>query len=196
MKKISIKVATCFFIIAVISEIGTLFYLHRTFVFTLVDEEFARLLANGENYRNVLMEHYSGTTMRQLVLMGKSEEREVIITDLSGNILRSSNDIKLTEDQFPFVQDLTGTKGQVVLSEWKDSPFIASAHPYYVDEVQSGYVVMFQHTSSLNRTVDTMNMHFAIAGITSMLILFLTFFIIMTLTSRKKLDENRNEQID
>lgn len=186
MKKLSTKVAAVFLTVALIIEAGTLLYLHRILVITRVDEEFAQLLANGANHRDVLMEHYSSTTMRQLVLMGKSEEREVIITDLNGNILRSSDDIKLAESQLPLVQGLSGSKDQVVLSDWRESPFIASAHPYYVDEVQSGYVVMFQHTGSLNSMIDTMNMHFTITGITSILALILTFLVIVKIRSKQK----------
>ncbi|MEG0438161.1 MAG: HAMP domain-containing sensor histidine kinase [Solibacillus sp.] len=162
-----------------------MFYLHRNIINSKVDEEFETLLANGANHRDVLMEHYSDTTIKHIVLMEKDANREVIITNQQGAVLGKSDiNVALLEQLNLRLTDLQVEKDKILVSNWRDSPYIVSAHPYVINPKQSGYVIMFFSTSAINGMVADLTMHFAIAGVTSFIVLFIVYAVLSKVITR------------
>lgn len=162
-----------------------IFYLHRNIINTRIQEEFSRLLASGSNHRDVLVENYSDTTMKHIVLMEKNEDREVIITDNNGKIIRSSEEnIASLEELLPLLKDINLKNDEILVSDWKESPYIISAHPYEVDTKQSGYIVMFQSTHSIKQLVEKLNVHFGMAGGTSVVLLLIIYSSLSKILTR------------
>lgn len=161
-----------------------MFYLHQNMMHTRVQEEFDRLMTNGKNHRDVLVENYSELTIHHIVMMEKNENRNVIITDKDGNIIDHSEHIKLLEDKLLIVNGQKIEMDEIIIDDWKNSPYIASAHPYEIDENTTGYVVMFQNTSVLQQMVKNMNLHFAIAGATSVIVLFIVYAILSKIITK------------
>ncbi|NME06888.1 HAMP domain-containing sensor histidine kinase [Psychrobacillus sp. BL-248-WT-3] len=185
MNRISTKLTAYFFIVVLIMETFLIFYLHQNIIHTRIEEEFSLLLKNGSNHREVLEEYYSETTMKHIVLMEKGGDREVVITDNKGRVISSSfkNNASLTEF-LPLIKNLDLRRDEVLISDWEESPYIISAHPYKGSNNQSGYVVMFQSTSSIEQLVDKLNMHFGIAGGTSVFLLFIVYTALSRLLTR------------
>nr|WP_285842624.1 HAMP domain-containing sensor histidine kinase [Ureibacillus chungkukjangi] len=162
-----------------------MYYLHQSIINNRVEEEFSLLLANGANHRDVLIENYSDTTIQHIVLMEKNKNREVMITDKTGSIISSSDKSYMLQEEYQLlISNLDQQKDKIIVSDWRNSSYIVSAHPYIVDENQFGYVLMFQSTNSINQLVDNMNMHFVIAGIISFIVLFIVYALLSKILTR------------
>ncbi|MEG0470887.1 MAG: HAMP domain-containing sensor histidine kinase [Solibacillus sp.] len=186
MNKISKKLATYFFIVVLIMDLFLMFYLHRNIINSKVEEEFATLLANGANHRDVLLEQYSDTTIKHIILMERHADREVIITDHQGRVLGNSDiDAASIEQLNPLLVGLQTTdQDKVLVSKWRDSPYIISAHPYYKTTEQNGFVFMFYSTNAIHKMVADLNLHFAIAGVTSFIVLFIVYAVLSKVITR------------
>lgn len=185
MNKISTKLAVCFFIAVLIMESLLMYYLHQNMISNRVEEEFSLLLANGANHRDVLIENYSDTTIKHIVLMEKNEKREVMIIDSTGSIIGSSDNSYMLQEEYQLsVDDFNGEKDNIVVSDWRSLPYIVSVHPYIVDQNRSGVVLMFQSTKSINQMVDDMNLHFVIAGIIGLIVLFIIYALLSKILTR------------
>lgn len=162
-----------------------MFYLHRNIINNRVEEEFSRLLANGANHREVLMENYSDTTIEHIVLMEKNEEREVLILNKNGEVISSSDETKMLQNEYhQLLSSLNHEKDKILVSDWRNSPYIVSAHPYNVNENQSGYVVTLQSTGSINEMVNNMNWHFVISGVIGFIVLFMVYALLSKFLTR------------
>lgn len=181
MHKISTKLTFYFFITVLIMETSLMFYLHQAIIHSRIDEELSRLVATGSNHRDVLMEYYSDTTMKHIVLMEKDNERGVIITDRTGVALLSSDEQAM--NYLPEPDELQGGTDRVIVSDWRASPYIISSHPYQSGN-ESGYVVMFQSTKPIEDLVGKLNMHFGLAGITSAAALLIIYTILSKFLTR------------
>ncbi len=185
MNRISIKLTAYFFIAVLIMEVSLIGYLHRNIVHSRIDEEFARLLATGSNHRDVLVEYYSDTTMKHIVLMEKDGDREVVITDRKGEIIHSSEEnIKTQEKYIPRANDVELKTDKILASDWEGLPYIISAHPYKVDASRSGYVIMFQSTRPIEQLVQKLNMYFGLAGVTSIVALLIIYAVLSKFLTR------------
>ena len=185
MNRISTKLTAYFFLTVLIMETVFIFYLHQNIIQTRVQEEFSKLLASGSNHRDVLVEYYSDTTMKHIVLMEKDRAREVIITDNKNNVASSSvENMTSLQEYLPLLKDLNLKTDQILVSDWKEASYIISAHPYKVNSVQSGYVVMFQSTSSIKQLVNELNMHFWIAGGISVIVLLIVYTALSKVITR------------
>ena len=185
MNRISTKLTAYFFLTVLIMETVFIFYLHQNIIQTRVQEEFSKLLASGSNHRDVLVEYYSETTMKHIVLMEKDRAREVIITDNKNNVASSSvENITSLQEYLPLLKDLNLKTDEILVSDWKEASYIISAHPYKVNSVQSGYVVMFQSTNSIKQLVNELNMHFWIAGGISVLVLLIVYTALSKVITR------------
>lgn len=185
MNKISKKLAAYFIISFLVLETILMMYLHQNIIHTRVDEEYSRLLATGSNHRNVLIDYYSDETVTHIILMESEGDRGVVITGKNGKIIRSS-DAKL-ETLLPslsFLQNPSVQNDQVIKPDWEDSPYIISAHPYKVDDNNSGYVVMFQSTEPIALLVRKLNFHFGLAGVAIIIILFIIYLILSKFLTR------------
>ncbi|MCM3390684.1 HAMP domain-containing histidine kinase (plasmid) [Ureibacillus chungkukjangi] len=185
LNKISTKLATSFFIVVFIMESFFMIYLHRDTINTRVEDEYSRLLANGANHRYVLTENYSDTTIKHILLMEMNAQQDVIITNKTGDIIGSSNRTNnLLEIYQSLRNDLDIKEDKILVSDWRNSPYIVSAHPYKINENQFGYVVMFHSTRLINEMVDEMNMHYIISGITGFIVLFIVYAILSKVLTR------------
>ncbi|MDS9470872.1 sensor histidine kinase [Sporosarcina pasteurii] len=185
MNRISTKLTSYFFIAVLIMEISLISYLHHNIVHARIDEEFSRLLATGSNHRDVLIEYYSDTTMKHIVLMEKDEEREVIITDKQGNIIQSSvENIESVEKYIPKGTANNLESDTILASDWEGLPYIISGHPYKVDSGHSGYIIMFQSTRPIEQLVGKLNMYFGLAGVTSIVALFIIYVALSKFLTR------------
>lgn len=179
MNKIAKKLAAYFIVSFFVLETVLMTYLHQNIIDTRVDEEYSRLLASGSNHRNVLKDHYSDETITHIVLMEATGDSGVIIIGNDGEVIRSSDDkLKKLMPSLSFLQSSDIQNDRVVLPEWKDSPYIVSAHPYEVDENRSGYVLMFQSSEPIERLVRKLNFHFSLAGGAIIIILIVIYSIL------------------
>lgn len=185
MHKISTKLAAYFIVAFLVLETILMIYLHQNIIHTRVDEEYSRLLANGSNHRDVLEDHYSYDTITHIVLMEAGSDREVIITGMNSEIIRSSDE---NIDTFlPYLSLIRSSDIQddrILITDWKDSSYIVSVHPYKVNTEQSGYVVMFQSSQPIERLVGKLNLHFGLAGGASIIILFVIYSILSKYLTR------------
>lgn len=185
MNRISTKLTAYFFIVVLVLEMFFIFYLHQNTIDSRIQEEYTRLLSTGENHRDVLTEYYSDATLIHIVLMEKNGDREVVITDSDGNIKSSSVENSASLKKYlALVNDMNIKNDKLLISDWKESPYIISAHPYKVNSEQSGFVVMFQSTNSINQMVHELSMHFVVAGVTSIIVLFIVYAVLSKLLTR------------
>lgn len=185
MNRISTKLTAYFFITVLIMEAFLIFYLHNNIIHTRIEEEFSRLLETGSNHRDVLVEYYSDSTMKHIALMEKGGVREVVITDNKGEIMRSSFENMTSLKEFhPLIKNISLKTDKILISDWKESPYTISAHPYKISTGQSGYVVMFQSTGSIEQLVGKLNLHFGVAGGTSVIVLFVVYVALSRLLTR------------
>ncbi len=162
-----------------------MFYLHRNIINSRVEEEYYTLLANGANHRDVLIENFSETTIKHIVLMEKSKDRAVIITDNKGNIIGSSDISESLSGQIvSLIKNVDVETDELLTSNWKESPYIMSVHPYISNTNQSGYVLMLQSTGSLNKMVHELTEHFGMAGATSFIVLFIVYAVLSKVITR------------
>ncbi|PIC64874.1 two-component sensor histidine kinase [Sporosarcina sp. P13] len=184
MNKISKKLAAYFISTFLILETILMIYLHQNIIHARVDEEYSRLLASGSNHRNVLEDYYSDKTIAHIVLMEAGKDREVIITDEDGKVIRSSvGDIERHSSTLSLI-DKTDETDRILIPEWGDSPYIASVHPYKTEVGQSGYVVMFQSSQPIEKLVRKLNQHFGLAGGASIIILLVIYLILSKILTR------------
>jgi len=166
-------------------DLFLMFYLHRNIINSRVEEEYYTLLANGANHRDVLIENFSETTIKHIVLMEKSKDRAVIITDNKGNIIGSSDISESLSGQIvSLIKNVDVETDELLTSNWKESPYIMSVHPYISNTNQSGYVLMLQSTGSLNKMVHELTEHFGMAGATSFIVLFIVYAVLSKVITR------------
>lgn len=161
-----------------------MFYLHRNIIHSKVGEEFSRLLANGENHRDVLIENYSESTIKHIVLMENNNEREVLIINSVGVVISTSDENNpILESYIPLVMKWKSDSDRLLISDYKNSPYIVSLHPYQ-NGVHSGYVLMYQSTNSMNQMVNELTLHFGIAGATSVVIILIIYAVLSRVLTR------------
>lgn len=163
-------------------EVSLMFYLHQNIIHSRIDEEFSRLLATGSNHRDVLIEYYSDTTLKHIILMEKGGDRGVIITDHTGEIILSSEEE--LEKYLPSFDISNLNEDKIVLSDWKISPYIISKHPFQINSQNAGFVVMFQSTQSIEQLVRKLNTHFWLAGVISVVALFIIYAVLSKFLTR------------
>lgn len=185
MNKISTKLAAYFIVSFLVLEAVLMIYLHQNIVHSRVEEEYSRLLSSGSNHRNVLEGHYSPDTMTHIALMEAEGDRKVIITGKSGEVIQSSDENDQTIIPYlTLLQNSTILNDRILIPDWKESPYIISAHPYEVDAEHSGYVVMFQSSQPIEQLVEKLNRHFRLAGGASVIILFTIYAILSKFLTR------------
>ncbi|MDN4492584.1 HAMP domain-containing sensor histidine kinase [Ureibacillus aquaedulcis] len=181
---ISTKLAMCFFAVVLILQLLLMFYLHRNIIDTRINEEFSRLLAYGANHRDVLMDNYSESTIHHIVLMENNNDREVSIINNEGKIIGSSYENNQILDRYiPLALKENVIIDSILVSDYKDSPYIVSVHPYQNGE-HGGYVLMFQSTQSINKMINDLTKHFGIAGATSVVIILVVYGILSKILTR------------
>jgi len=156
-----------------------MFYLHQAIVHSTINEEFSELKSKGSNLRDVLEDNYSDDTMRHIVLIETDNKRRVVITDKEFNVLKSSDKYSTSLDTIiSRVSSQKFSEDQVIQKELENEEFIASLHPYRVNEEQAGYVIIFQSTETIQSIVKKVDFNFILAGIASIISLCVVYLIL------------------
>lgn len=185
MNIISIKLATYFFVTVLIMESLLMLYLHQTIVHSRVNEEFSQLVSRGSNHRDALEDSYSENTMRHILLMEYNSGKQVAITDENFNLIISSEEDQTTlEVLINRFSSREFNQDQIIQRDWKEEKYIISLHPYTINELQAGYVILFQSTKDLQVLVNKLNFHFVLAGLASLILLCIVYLILSKYLTR------------
>jgi signal transduction histidine kinase len=175
MKKLSVKLGILFFLIIFGLMTFVFFFLHEGIAESRVDEELSALQARGNSHRAILEKQFDDETIDHVVLMESESTTDVVVTNKNGAVLGSSTQTT------PFMKYLQGPsslipkEGKVLEGNWAKEPFIATISPIHIGGEVTGFVYMFQNTSSVHSLIQGLNEHFILAGWLSV---FLTIIII------------------
>ena len=179
--KFSTKLGLWFFICLLIIESVSMLVLHRHVVDSLVKEELDSLLARGNSHRDVLETSFTPETLQHIVLMESNTDTEVVILDENGSVINSS--VQKRNLPHYVIQSAPPTREVVVQDDWKQEAFIATVSPFLSEDGSTGYVYMLKSTNSLQKVIQQLNHHFAIAVVIIMFFLLVTnIFLIKLLT--------------
>lgn len=177
MNKISTKLAAAFIISFLIMDTVLMVYLYQTITHARVEEELDRLLKTGSNHRDVLEDNFSDTTLQHIVLMESGGERDVAIVDSTGLVLQDSMANQNDLTRYVSKLDSVPKQDMILSTDWKESPYLVSVHPYQVSG-ESGALVMLQSTIPIRQLVHQLNGHFVLAGGGSIVILFVVYLVL------------------
>ncbi|KMJ57423.1 histidine kinase [Bacillus sp. LL01] len=181
MMKFSTKLGLWFFICLLIIESVSMLVLHRHVVDSLVKEELDSLLARGNSHRDVLETSFIPETLQHIVLMETNTDTEVVIIAENGSVIDSS--VQKSNLPYYIIQKTSPTGDGVVQDDWKQETFIATVSPFRLEDDSTGYVYMLKSTDSLQKVIQQLNHHFAIAVVIIMFFLLVTnIFLIKLLT--------------
>ncbi|MDP4171812.1 MAG: HAMP domain-containing sensor histidine kinase [Bacillota bacterium] len=191
MKKISLKIGLFFFIAVCILETISMFFLHNNIIHSRVHDELSALLTRGNNHREILEASYHPETIKHIALMESQTDTQVILTDLKGNISMSSNKvtpemkqiIRLTPKYIPH-------EGMILEDDWQHESYIATISPVNVNHANYGYVYMFQTTQKLKDLISGLNRHFMLAGLLSLLFMFIMIFFLTRFVTQPLIQMN------
>jgi len=185
LNKISIKLATYFLITVLIMDTMLMVYLHQAIVHSTINEEFSQLKSKGSNLRDILENNYSEDTIHNIVLMESDSNRRVVITDKNFNVLKSTDNFSTNiETIIDRVSSLTFSEDRVIQKDLENEKFIASLHPYKLNNELAGYVIMFQSTDTIQYIVKKVDFNFILAGIASLISLGVVYLILSRYLTR------------
>ncbi|WP_256988794.1 cell wall metabolism sensor histidine kinase WalK [Bacillus sp. EB106-08-02-XG196] len=180
--KISIKLGLWFSLCILIIEVVSMTFLHNNLVHTRVHQEFESLLSKGNSHRAVLEAKADAHTLSHVKLMAAQSDSPVVVTNLDGEILVSSNKINSSiEDilNLPVADIDLPKRGKILQEDWKKKEYIATVTPINKDGKKFGYVYMFKKTDDVQKLISQLNRHIFIA---SVLILFTVLIFIFFLS--------------
>lgn len=157
-------------------------FLHNNLVHTRVHQEFESLLSKGNSHRAVLEAKADAHTLSHVKLMAAQSDSPVVVTNLDGEILVSSNKINSSiEDilNLPVADIDLPKRGKILQEDWKKKEYIATVTPINKDGKKFGYVYMFKKTDDVQKLISQLNRHIFIA---SVLILFTVLIFIFFLS--------------
>lgn len=181
MRKLSLKLGIIFFITLFCIETFMMFFLHSSLTNSRVEEELTSLQARGNSHRTILERNFDKETLAHIVLMESEEDTDVVITNLSGTILASSNPHPEIKDYINQLKNTVPYNGKILQRHWQNEKYIATISPIQRQQRTVGYVFMFQNTDSIHALMERLNKHFLIVGFVSGLV---TIAVIVVL-SRK-----------
>ncbi|WP_311316487.1 HAMP domain-containing sensor histidine kinase [Peribacillus simplex] len=178
--KISLKLGLYIFSSIFLLETVSMLYLHNHVIQSRINQELESLKSRGNSHRDVLELSYSEGTLKHIGLMESHTDTDVVITNSTGDILQSSENINaemktILRKTLPQVP----RKGLIIQSSWKDQPYIATVTPYNSDNEYEGYVYMFKNTGEVEELIAQLNKHFLFATV---LLLFFMLIIIYFLS--------------
>lgn len=185
MNKLSVKLAAVFLVTILLLEGLLMMYLHPSIGQVRIEEEYARQLATGANHREVLEDNFSAETLHHILLMESREDRGVAVFDENNQLIDSSQKTGIDWETFGVRWELSSyTKDTMVQRSWEEEPFLVSVHPFTAAQGQSGTLVMLQSTTAIQSLMDTLNFHFLLAGIGSLLVLILIYVLVTRFLTR------------
>lgn len=179
MSKLSVKLAVCFLVTILLLEGLLMMYLHPNIEQARLDEEYTRQLDTGANHREVLEDNFSEETIHHILLMESRNDRGVALLDEEQQIVDASGQISAEWQQIASRWDFSMiTEDTILQREWRGEPYLVSAHPFTTETGESGTLVMLQSTSAIQALMDTLNFHFLLAGVGSLLILGVIYLLV------------------
>jgi two-component system, OmpR family, sensor histidine kinase ArlS len=157
-------------------------FLHSNLVHTRVHQEFESLLSKGNSNRAVLEKNADAHTLSHIQLMGEQADSQVVVTNLHGEILISSdkvNDSMADILNIPVTDSDISKNGKIIQEDWKRKEYIATVTSINKDGKKFGYVYMFKNTEDVQKLISQLNKHIFVA---SMLILFTVLIFIFFLS--------------
>lgn len=180
MKKLSVKLGIMFFIIFFGLSTLMFFFLHEGIVESRVNEELSSLLARGNSHSYVLAKSFDNETLSHVVLMESESKTDIVVTNKQGNVLGSSDQLQLFEKYLSEHSNSNIPKeGKVIEDNWEKEPYIVTISPISNTDEISGFVYMFQNTTSIHLLIQKLNEHFILTGWISVI---LTIIIIIFLS--------------
>jgi len=147
-----------------------MFFLHTSLTNSRVEEELTSLQARGNSHRTILERNFDKETLAHIVLMESEEDTDVVITNISGTILASSNPHPEIKDYINQLENTVPYNGGILQRHWKNEKYIATISPIQKQQRTVGYVFMFQNTDSIHALMERLNKHFLIVGFVSGLV--------------------------
>lgn len=127
------------------------------------------LQARGNSHRAVLENHFAEDIIDHVILMESESSTDVVITDEKGTVIRFSDPIDNFEKYLPAPGQKIPREGQVIEDDWKRERYIATVSPIYIHNHLMGYVYMFENTESVHLMMKSLNEHFFLAGVLSII---------------------------
>lgn len=179
MSKLSVKLAVAFLVTILLLEGLLMMYLHPSIGHARLEEEYTRQLATGANHRQVLEDNFSEETVHHILLMESRGDRGVAILDSQQNVIGRTEQTAVDWQALTERWDLdTYTADTVVQREWKDEPYLISVHPFETTEGERGAILLLQSTSAIQNLMATLNFHFLLAGLGSLLVLGIVYLLV------------------
>ncbi len=179
MSKLSIKLAVAFLVTILLLEGLLMMYLHPSIGHARLEEEYTRQLATGANHRQVLEDNFSEETIHHILLMESRSDRGVAIFDSQQNVIGHTEQKAVDWQGLAERWDLGKyTADTVVQKEWKDEPYLISVHPFETSEGERGTILLLQSTSAIQNLMGTLNFHFLLAGLGSLLVLGIVYLLV------------------
>ncbi|WP_392455342.1 sensor histidine kinase [Chryseomicrobium aureum] len=179
MSKLSIKLAVCFLVTILLLEGLLMMYLHPNIEQARLEEEYTRQLDTGANHREVLEDNFSTETIHHILLMESRNDRGVALLDEEQQLVDASSQISEEWQQIASRWEFSTIAEDTILQkQWKGEPYLISAHPFVAETGESGTLVMLQSTSAIQKLMDTLNFHFLLAGIGSLLVLGVIYILL------------------
>jgi two-component system sensor histidine kinase ArlS len=174
MKKISFKIGLLFFIAIFLLEAISMFFLHNNIIHSRVHDELSSLLTRGNNHREILEASFHEETIKHIAIMEARTDTQVILTSADKSIEMSSNSV--TPEMKRIIRSTpkkVSHDGLVLEEDWEHGTYIATVSPIMINNKVHGYVYMFQTTQKLKDLISGMNRHFLLAGILSLIVMFI-----------------------
>lgn len=179
MSKLSVKLAVAFLVTILLLEGLLMMYLHPSIGHARLEEEYTRQLATGANHRQVLEDNFSEETIHHILLMESRTDRGVAIFNSKQNVIGHTEQTAVNWQALTERWDLdTYTADTVVQKEWKDEPYLISVHPFETSEGERGTILLLQSTSAIQNLMGTLNFHFLLAGLGSILVLGIVYLLV------------------
>lgn len=178
--KISIKLGLWFSICILLIEIVSMTFLHRNLVHSRVHQEFDSLQAMGNSQRNILEVNSEAHTLHHISLMDSHSETQVVVTNLNGEIILTSDKINKSMKKILEIPiSNLPRNGKIIQDDWKGEQYIATVTSFNKNGERFGYVYMFKNTADVQKLISQLNRHIIVA---SLLILFSVLFFIFFLS--------------
>src|SRR5699024_1698166 len=107
------------------------------------------------------------TTLEHVSLMESVSEFAVIIVDVSGEVIISSDPIEKEMENVIMHTDANNipTKGKVVEERWAQEKYIATDSPITFNDKHKGHVFMFADTNNVKKVVNHISDQFISSGL-------------------------------
>ncbi|KGX87021.1 sensor histidine kinase [Pontibacillus litoralis] len=185
MNKLSLKLGFFIFIFILVVNGLLFFILYTNAVDSRVEEVMQNLLARGNSHRDVLEKQFNEQTLHHVALMESEADTTVVITNKEKEIMEQSEFVDDHMDAF-IHQSLTSVHhaGKIIDDEWKDSAYVATVSPLYIDEEEKGYVYMFADTNLIQRVVNQLARQFLFVGVIALLLILVAIVFFSYLITR------------